>query len=363
MFTIYPDISKLFDEQIPSPDSISFSNSTTSNSNNMSLSIEIAEKLLIRFDGTKSKLYEFIDNCDKAYNLVNPQSKAILLAIIETKLTDKARAITRNRTFDAWKDLKDFLLDAYSERRTEGQWQLELHSLRQMPSENVMSFSNKVENCYIKLINTLDPNLSPDARNACTKLLKNQALNVFIRGLNKDLSILIKARNPDSLEKAVAVAVAEEQEQLSRQEIFRPFCNICKRNNHSSNNCRYKNNLDRNIRHFQNSSFQNQKYPNTNLQKPNFQNRNYKPSNSNSNSDFPPNLRKDYTNTSPRFCRYCKNRGHVIEECRKREFNNKNKNPTNPLNLQNPRQAAVDSRGVRSVQAVSQPSTSQSLPM
>ncbi|XP_050518958.1 uncharacterized protein LOC114346296 [Diabrotica virgifera virgifera] len=195
----------------------------------MSLSIEIAEKLLIRFDGTKSKLYEFIDNCDKAYNLLDSIqifNPPILLAIIETKLTDKARAITRNRTFDAWKDLKDFLLDAYSERRTEGQWQLELHSLRQMPSENVMSFSNKVENCYIKLINPLDPNLSPDARNACTKLLKNQALNVFIRGLNKDLSILIKARNPDSLKKAVAVAVAEEQEQLSRQEIFRPFCNI-----------------------------------------------------------------------------------------------------------------------------------------
>uniref|UniRef100_A0A6P7H060 Uncharacterized protein LOC114344478 n=1 Tax=Diabrotica virgifera virgifera TaxID=50390 RepID=A0A6P7H060_DIAVI len=109
MSTIYPDISNLFKEQIPSPDSNSFSNSTTSNSNNMSVSIEIAEKLRIRFDGTKSKLYEFINNCVKAYNLVNPQSKTILLAIIETKLTDKARSITSNRTFDEWKDLKSFL--------------------------------------------------------------------------------------------------------------------------------------------------------------------------------------------------------------------------------------------------------------
>lgn len=344
---------------------------------NMSLSLEIAEKMLIRFDGNKNKLYEFIDNCDKAMSLIKPELKAILFAIIETKLTDKARAITRNRNFLEWIDLKKFLLDAYSERRTEGQWQLELHSLRQLPADNVITFSNKVENCYIKLLNTLDSNLSREAREACTTLLKNQALNVFIRGLNKDISILLKSRNPNTLEEAVALALAEEQEQLSNLEIQKQvFCNICKRNNHSTANCRYKNDQNKNIRHFQN--LQNNYCKNQNSSK--FSN-NYH------NNGQHSNVRNE---SSQKFCRYCKKPGHLIENCRKREYNNsKARNPpdrsqnrinysqTNEpkflnsyqnkssehnqhLNYQQPRQQTVSSRGVQSVQAVSLPSTSQS---
>lgn len=336
---------------------------TKPNQTNMSLSLEIAEKMLIRFDGSKNKLYEFIDNCDKAISLIKPELKTILFAIIETKLTDKARAVTRNRSFLEWKDLKKFLLDAYAERRTEGQWQLELHSLRQLPSENVMSFSNKVENCYIKLLNTLDANLTREAREACTKLLKTQALNVFIRGLHKDISILVKSQNPDSLERAISLALSEEQEQLSSNEMLKQtYCTICKRNNHSTVNCRFKNQTERNIRHVQN---QNDTASNYNKNSSNF---------------------RPTQNYSQKFCRYCKKNGHLIEECRKREYINNKKgydiNPTNRsrnqinhsrsnqtsnssqdnnqhLNSQSPRQPAAHSRGVHSVQAAFQPSTSQ----
>lgn len=42
--------------------------------------------------------------------------------------------------------------------RTEGQGQLELYSLRQLPTENFTTLSNRVKNCYIKLLNSLDPN-------------------------------------------------------------------------------------------------------------------------------------------------------------------------------------------------------------
>lgn len=82
----------------------------------MSVSLKIAEKLLIKFHGSKNKLYEFIDNCENAISFVKTAYKKVLLSIIETKLTDKARAITRNRKCDEWNDLKSFLLDAYSEK-------------------------------------------------------------------------------------------------------------------------------------------------------------------------------------------------------------------------------------------------------
>lgn len=253
----------------------------------MSVSLELAEKMLTKFDGNKTKLYEFIDNCDKSYNLVKTEHQATLFAIIETKLTDNARAMVRNRSFENWKSLKQHLLDIYSERRTMGQWQLELNSCKQNPSESVMAYSNKVENCYIKLINSLDDSLTKEARSACLDLLKNQALNVFISGLNKDLSLIIKASRPESLENAIALALNEEQELKSKLEIskytnvnnnFVKHCNLCNKSGHTSYNCH--SNKNRNIRQIQ-------------------------------------------SNHSQKFCNYCKKQGHVINECRKREYNNK----------------------------------------
>lgn len=37
----------------------------------------------------KVYVYEFIDNCDKAMTLVNPEQKKMLFPIIETKITNK----------------------------------------------------------------------------------------------------------------------------------------------------------------------------------------------------------------------------------------------------------------------------------
>lgn len=271
--------------------------------------IELAEKILIRFDGNKSKLYEFIDNCDKANKLISPTQKPILFALIETKLTDNARILIRNRNFADWPELKNHLLDAYSEKRTIGQWQLELNSCKQLFKENVRSYSNKIENCYIKLLNSLDENLDDTSRTACVNLLKNQAMNVFITGLNRELNLLVKAQKPESLEEAISIALAEEQEQLSKSEISKyqqlnnniaKHCNYCDKSGHTSFNC-YKNvkikQEPRNVHYNSAQSF----------------NRN--------------NVRK--------FCNYCKKEGHMINECRKREYNNKmrsqnfNRNVTN----------------------------------
>lgn len=273
----------------------------------MSISIELAEKMLIKFDGTKSKLYEFIDNCEKAYSLVKTEHKPILFAIIETKLTDNARAIVRNRSFDDWASLKNHLLDIYSEKRTIGQWQLELNSCRQNHNEDVVSFANKVEDCYIKLINSVDSNLSKEARTACIQLLKNEALSVFLTGLNKDLSLIVKSQKPDSLEKAISLALTEEQEQKSKLEIhkyqnvnnsFAKLCNFCNKPGHTTFNCRFRQNQKstQQIKNIQSSN----SYPN----------------------------RQGNLNSS-KFCNYCKRNGHIIQECRKREYNNKNRNQTN----------------------------------
>lgn len=266
------------------------------------VSVELAERLLTRFDGTKAKIYEFIDNCDKAYNIVKDEQKAILFCIIQTKITDNARSLIRNREFTDWESLKSYLLEAYSEKRTAAQWQLELSSCSQHPKEDVRSYAAKIENCYIRLVNTLESSLSKDARYACTNLLKLQALNVFICGLNQNLSILVKSQKPDSLEDAISIALAEEQEQKSKYEILKyqninhtatKHCNNCNKSGHTTFNCYFnksKQNSFQNVRHIANSYSSKQNFP---VPRAN----------------------------SHKICNYCKKPGHEISECRKRAYN------------------------------------------
>lgn len=268
-------------------------------------SVEFASGLLCKFDGSKSKLFEFIDNCDQAYEIVKDEFKPMLFAVIKTKLTDNARAIVRNRNFLDWSSLKNHLVDTYTEKRTRGQWQLELCSCRQNFGESVLSFSNKVENCYIKLLSTLDETLDSDKREIYSSMFKEQALNVFIAGLNKDLSLITKSQKPNSLEMAISLAMQEEQEQKSKLEISK-FQNL------NINNSKPKSH----------TSPYDQKKPNhfyyTN---PTSYTAQTTRNGTNAYSNFKNNVRHVDTE-QPKTCTYCKKSGHTLDNCRQNEFCN-----------------------------------------
>lgn len=281
------------------------------------IKIELAEKMLTTFDGTKSKLFEFCDNCDKATSLIAENMKRVLFAIIETKITGNARALIRNRTFADWLALKNYLLETYSEKRSHGQWQLELSSCKQAYNEDVISYSQKVENCLIKLTNSLDGTQTQVERAACVKLLQNQALTVFMMGLQKDLSIIVKSQRPTTLTDAIQYAIAEENEQKSRREIQKfqnlnlkdtKHCSNCNKSGHTTINCYFKNKPNYVPRH---SNQQIKEEPNV---------RHYRSNNHQSNKN--PHTSQNTPSFNTKSCNYCKKLGHTIDECRKRAYNN-----------------------------------------
>jgi hypothetical protein len=254
------------------------------------VSIEMAERMISRFDGDKSTLYEFIENCNEANKLLNSNARKILFSIIKTRISGNARALIHNRELNNWDELKKHLLEFYSEKRTMGQWQLELNSCKQGIHESVLSFSNRIENIYINLTRCLNTDLTTDAKEACLDLLGDEALNVFISGLIEPLSLIVKTQKPAELEDAIALALNEEQQLKSKNEI-RKFQNVSS-NSNSINYYKPKNS----------SNFSN---PRIKIE-PNISNVNYR---------------------QQRFCNFCKIPGHVIDECRKRQyFNNQNNN-------------------------------------
>ncbi|XP_049873827.1 uncharacterized protein LOC126372202 [Pectinophora gossypiella] len=210
------------------------------------INIGLAERMMNKYDGNKANLHAFIDNCNNAYSLLNPIYKIAFLSVVLSKIEGNIRSTLLNRSFTSWEGLRDHLLENYSEKRTFAQWQLELNSCKQGHNEPVLKYSSRVENCFIKLIKSLDPKLTKEAREANVELLKSQALNIFISGLIPQLHILLKSQKPSTFEEAVSIAISEEQEIKSRQEMnFGPssslgikHCNNCNKTGHLSHQCR-----------------------------------------------------------------------------------------------------------------------------
>lgn len=288
-------------------------NSTTDNVDSVQseIKIDLLVNMIPKFDGNKINFYDFLDNCDLADSLAKSSSKHTLLTFIKSKIVGNARAQIRNREFEYWSELRSHLVETYSDKRSHAQWQLELSLCKQEPRENIVSYSQRIENCLVRLTNSLDPNLTLAERKANVKLLRSQALTIFLMGLNKDLSIVVKSQRPQSLEDAISLAQAEEKEQQARREIDR----------HS------------NPSHFRQNNTNYPKYSGYNSSKPQLSNFNSKPqqqrtffSHSMSLNPTPKPSFHSPMQTPPKQCRYCKNLGHTIDECRKRQYNNAMRN-------------------------------------
>ena len=249
--------------------------------------LSLLQKELITFDGEKESLSRFLNVCESVQSLVKPEDSTALFTLIKLKLTGKAYNLTKNRLFETWDDMKSVLEELFSEKRSQGQWELELHSSQQKKNEKVTDFATRVENIMVNLIDSVTLGETKAVSVHYEKLLRNQTKNVFIQGLQDPTKIIVKARNPESFEKAVELAVAEEREYLSQLETRKysqnNSCEICGKNNHITKNC-FRNKIKpKNVLSFQ----------------------------------------------SDKFCKYCKNKGHLIEECRKKKYNEERKKSLN----------------------------------
>lgn len=196
-----------------------------------------------------------------------------------------------------------------------------------------MVFASKIENCYVKLINSLDDDLTADAKNACIQLLKGEALHVFLNGLNSNISLIVRSQKPKDLEEAISYALNEEQQQKSKFENQKyqnltyqnaKHCDFCNKSGHTSYNCRHRQN-----KQSHKQVYTTQYQPNTNFDpkttnhtlNQHQQSNSFTNHHSNQQSNKNPNNKPHFQ----KFCRYCKKPNHDISECRKRQFNNEKK--------------------------------------
>ncbi|KAE9543656.1 hypothetical protein AGLY_002052 [Aphis glycines] len=81
-----------------------------------------------------------------------------------------------------------------------------LNSVRMKNDEDVLTYTGRVEQLYYNLCNATLANKTPEEARILRQTLKDQALAIYINGLQMDLQTILRARNPETLELAMQMS-------------------------------------------------------------------------------------------------------------------------------------------------------------
>lgn len=277
---------------------------TTSAENNFNLQF-LCSLVPKSFDGKRIEYNEFKTNCENAMLLANENQKHPLLVFIISKLTGHVRTQLQGKSYNDWNELRAILDKLYQDQKHYIQLMEELNTLKQNFNESVSSFHERLDRLVTRIVNTMTYK-NPNEQSIKIETIKELALSRFIHHSIPDISRFLRSQNLSDTSEALSKAIAEERALKISNEEFRQksrqplFCTICNRNGHASKSC------------FKNKSH----VPHNNVLL-------NEPLLLNQGASRNPNI-----HYSQKFCRYCKKQGHVIQECRKREYaNKKRENP------------------------------------
>lgn len=330
--------------------------------NNQQVSLRDALELVPVFDGKNIPVVSFIEGCHEA-KLMLPDSSQVeenLVKLIRGKLIGEVRKSISGNIFKTILELEAHLKKIYLPNKSIYQLQGELGNIFMKENESVISYANRVKELSDQIFDSYRLS-SKDGKLSKTMLetLEVDIMTCFRRGLRPELEIRI----PDciTLKETTNKALEAERKlnavvELRKENSCRPnnakitfasadivVCQNCNVEGHTSRTCRRSEKNQYSSQHrYQRSVFRmKQRPPVYYLRRgmsPSFSEQKHSPLqlrfsgfpqnlHNKTNSQFP-NKNDFRTNQQNRFfnvtCKYCKNRGHVIKNCRKREYNNYN---------------------------------------
>lgn len=166
------------------------------------------------FNGNPTELANWLADVDSVFRVYREKGAtsfqiSLMERAIRRKLTGEAADILNaNNITTKWSDIKNTLILYYRDKRDIKTLDYELTSIRKLSSENLSSYYSRVNELLSLVIAQIqtDEKMNNNAA-AHTDYFRDKALDAFIRGLERPLSILLKTTNPKTLSQAYQFCV------------------------------------------------------------------------------------------------------------------------------------------------------------
>lgn len=220
-----------------SPGNSSTGTASSPGSNDFCSINEVLKIISEPFSGDRTKLKQFIDSCEIALELVNPNEHSKLVKFIKSKIIGEPRNRLLVRTSDTWERIKDILNENYSTRRSVDYYACLLFSSRQGTNENISSWASRLDIIQADLKTAALRVCAPDEHTGALALIDHLTKASFVQGLHDDkIKTVIrgKSREDNSFGDLVDFCLEEESHLLSQRISFRSL-SISNNSQHNNN--------------------------------------------------------------------------------------------------------------------------------
>jgi len=313
------------------------------------VSFREATEIIPHFDGYNVPLLQFTRACRRAREIVPPYSERTLTKLVMAKLRGRAYYAVEDEPCDSITQLIDLLTKTFGPRKTIDQYRGELSNEYLKPHEHIVDYISRVKDLRTSILDTerrtkgrLDPRFVSEIDALTAKS--------FCAGLPLEYRQQLKPETRQDYAEAFAFAKDFARELETDRQRFDPRArenrnseyyrsdrigsplaqSTPRRPDYRSRQNNPRSNYARDDREPRLNAYRYETQRRPDPPRENFASRTNNRENR-VNTDEP-QRNPGNNNNNNKFCRYCKNPGHELDECRKRQYNNARRNESGNAN-------------------------------
>ena len=190
---------------------------------------------------------------ETAFEVIDPRNEGTLFKFVLTRISGEPRTAIAHRNLENWEELREFLKNTYTEKRTLDYHANQLFNTKQNKMESISEWIQRVQKLGSKFREAALQDCEQDERAGILTLADKLRNICFVQGLYSDrIQTIVRSRNHSSFDEIAETALEEESAIFSKNERYKhsnstvdgPKCSNCNKLGHVASWCYLKDRKD-----------------------------------------------------------------------------------------------------------------------
>jgi len=216
------------------------------------ISVSEALKLVSPFKGERKEVLAFISNVDTAFEVINPDNSDVLYKFVLTRISGEPRVATTHRNIEDWEELRIFLKNTYTEKRTLDYHATQLFGAKQGKNDGVSEWIQNIQRLSSKFREAALQDCEDEERLGIVALADKLQNICFVQGIFSDrIQTIVRNRNGRTFDEIAETDLEEESAIFSKNERYKSsaspgkvVCHNCGKAGHVAAKCYLKERKD-----------------------------------------------------------------------------------------------------------------------